>query len=93
MVLITQTHYQLELKLVEQVVLVIYFQAVQVLLELLMPQAQVAAAEAIALLAVTHQVQQVALAETVAVAVAVHLFQVHQVLVATAYFIFTTKEQ
>jgi hypothetical protein len=53
---------------------------------------QVVAVAAISLLAVTHQVTLVALAETAEAEAEALTTQAHQVLAATAYFIFTTKE-
>jgi hypothetical protein len=76
------------------VVLAIYLQAEQVAHQRLLTQVeQVAVVLAILLLAVTHQVTLVVLAETVAVAVAVRIIQAHQVRVAMVSSIFTTEEK
>jgi hypothetical protein len=75
------------------VVLAIYSQAELVAHQRLLTQAeQVVAVVAISLLAVTHQVTQAVLAEMVEVVAVALTTQAHQVLAATAYFIFTTKE-
>jgi hypothetical protein len=75
------------------VVLAIYLQAELVAHQRLLTQAvQVVAAVAISLLAVTHQVTLVVLAVTAEAVAVVLTTQAHQVLAATAYFIFTTKE-
>jgi hypothetical protein len=74
------------------VVLAIYSQAVLELHQRLLTQAVlVAVAQAISVLAVTHQVTLAVLVVTVAAVVAVLTTQAHQVLAVTAYFIFTTK--
>jgi hypothetical protein len=75
------------------VALAIYSMAELELHQRLLTQAvQVAAVLVIAAQAVTQQVTQAVLAVTVAAVAAVLTTQAHQVLVATAYFIFTTKE-
>jgi hypothetical protein len=88
----TQEPHQQELQQAVLVELVIYIQVAQAQVGQLIPAEQVAVAVAISLLAVTHQVMMAVLAVTVVVAVAVLTTQAHQVRVATAYFIFTTKE-
>jgi hypothetical protein len=75
------------------VVLAIYSMAELVAHQRLLTQAvQVVAVQAISLLAVTHQVTLVALAETAEAVAEALTTQAHQVLAATVSSIFTTKE-
>jgi hypothetical protein len=75
------------------VVLAIYLQAELVAHQRLITQAeQVVAVQAILLLAVTHQVTLVELAETAEAVAVVLTTQAHQVRVAMVSSIFTTKE-
>jgi hypothetical protein len=76
-----------------QVELAICLQAELVAHQRLLTQAeQVEAVQAISLLAVTHQVTLVALAETVVAVAEALTTQAHQVRVAMVSSIFTTKE-
>jgi hypothetical protein len=91
-VLFLVTLYQLELQLVVLVALAICSQAELVAHQLQPTQVeQVVAVVVLLPLAVTHQATQVELAEMAEAEAEPPTTQAHQVLVAMAYFIFTTK--
>jgi ABC-type antimicrobial peptide transport system ATPase subunit len=87
------THLQLELQQAVLVALAIYSQVELVAHQLLPTQAeQVVAVQVLSLLVLTHQATQVELVEMAEAEAEALTTQAHQVLAATAYFIFITKE-